>query len=239
MEFAKRAGGALQGRGQGPRRVRSRDKLGEHRVELRRRRKAEVGAGVDPHAGAARFAVSAQGSGAGRHDPRLHGISARLSHGRLVGQSELGEGFAGRDAELSFNQINAGNLLGHRMLYLDPRVALDKEVFPQLWTDQELDCAGVDVAGGGGQPQCIIEDRLPQRRIQAHGRRNLHDLLISQLDRAITLPQVDEVACSVGQHLDFDMAGALDQLLEEDGGVAKGGQSLALAALEGLGHLSR
>ena len=57
------------------------DDLGQQRIELRRRRVAEVAAGIDPHAGPGRLLVGGERAGAGRHDPRLHGEAARVADG--------------------------------------------------------------------------------------------------------------------------------------------------------------
>ena len=57
------------------------------------------------------------------------------------------------------------------------------------------------------------------------------------LDRALALPEVDDVAVGVAQHLDLDVPGLLDELLEEDAVVAEGGLGLGPAGREALGGL--
>ena len=88
-------------------------------------------------------------------------------------------------------------------------------------------------------PALIIADGLRQRdRLLAHrlahfgrdeGRGRLLDhLLVAALDRAFALAEIEDVAVLVAEHLDLDMARALDELLDEDAVVAEA--RLALAA---------
>ena len=55
----------------------------------------------------------------------------------------------------------------------------------------------------------------------------LHHLLMAALDGALALAQVDHVAVAVAEDLDFDVARALDQLLDVDFGVAEGALGFA------------
>ena len=64
LELVQRARRAVERRGQRAGGVRLADHLGEHRIELRRRRQAEVAAGIDPHARAGRLLVGGDGPGA-------------------------------------------------------------------------------------------------------------------------------------------------------------------------------
>ena len=67
-------------------------------------------------------------AGAGGDDAGLHREAARRADRVLVAEAELGERRAGGDAELGLDQVDAGHLLGDRVLDLDARVALDEEV---------------------------------------------------------------------------------------------------------------
>src|SRR6185503_7816111 len=78
-----------------------------------------------------------------------------------------------------------------------------------------------------------------QPGIEARRRRRFEHLLVALLHRAIALPQVDDVALAIAQHLDLDVPWALNELLEEHAAVAEGGARLALAAGERLAHLGR
>ncbi len=98
------------------------------------------------------------------------------------------------------------------------------------------------------RPCRIIANRARQRdRLLAHGfahlrrdegRRGLfHHLLVAPLDRAFALAEIDDVAVLVSHHLDFDMAWAFDELLDEHAVVAERCQPLALGRLEPFAHI--
>ncbi len=215
--------------------TRSRD-LGEQRVELGRRRIADVAAAVDAYAGAGGLLVGAQRSGAARDHPGLDGGAARCTDRALVAEAERGKRGAGGDPELRLDEVDAGDLLGDRMFDLNARVALDEEVLARLGDDKELHRACVGVARCRNQLDRVGEDAVPQRAVQRGRRRRLDDLLVAQLDGAVPLVQVDDVAVPIGEHLDFDVARPFDQLLDEHGAAAESGLRLAPAAGERLGH---
>ena len=101
------------------------------------------------------------------------------------------------------------------MLDLDAGVHLD-EVEVAVWVQDELYRAGVVVVhrlghGDGGfahaRPQFFIEDQRG---------RDLDQLLVPALDRAVPLAQVDDVPVLVGEDLELDVVRPLDVLLQED-----------------------
>ena len=60
-----------------------------------------------------------------------------------------------------------------------------------------------------------------------------HHLLMAALDGAFALAQVDHVAVAIAEQLDFDVARALDQLLDVDFGIAEGALGFAGGVAEG------
>ena len=64
------------------------------------------------------------------------------------------------------------------------------------------------------------------------GRRELDDLLVAALERAVALAEVDDVAVLVAQHLYFDVLGLNQVLLDEDILIAERLLGLALDAFE-------
>ena len=113
-----------------------------------------------------------------------------------------------------------------------------KKCSPRLGIDQELDRAGVHVVARRGRA-CTASSRMRWRSagVEVRRRRDLDDLLVAQLHRAVALEEVHDVALAVGQHLHLDVARPRDELLEEHRAVAERRLGLALAAGEGLGHL--
>ena len=136
---------------------------------------------------------------------------------------------ARRDRELGVDEIDAGDRFRDRVLDLQPRVHLE-EVEARLVAgplEQELDRAGVDVAGGARGGHGGLAHARPHRRRQRRGRRLLDDLLVPPLDRALPLEQVDAAAVRVGEDLDLDVAGTLDPPLHVERAVAERARGLA------------
>src|ERR1043166_605092 len=75
---------------------------------------------------------------------RIFGVNSALN--RVQPWDGFGDmvrkGFAGRDANLFFHQVATINLLGDRVLDLNPRVHLD-EIKLSILIDQKLDRAGI------------------------------------------------------------------------------------------------
>ncbi len=132
------------------------DQLGDHRIVERRDAVVGLDAGVDPDAGQALLALEFQDADTpGRRQKavlRILGVEARLDRRALAADLALLERqrLAGGDAELPFDQIEAGDRLGDRMLDLQARVHLEEiEVAgPQAArrVDDELDRAGADIS---------------------------------------------------------------------------------------------
>ena len=66
--------------------------------------------------------------------------------------------------------------------------------------------------------------------------RDLDDLLVAQLHRAVAFEEMHDIALAVAQHLDLDMPRPRHDLLQEERAIAERGLGLALAAREGLVH---
>ena len=125
------------------------------------------------------------------------------------------------------------------MLDLDARVHLDEDV-AAVGGEEELDGAGVDVADLAGRTRTASAHiALAQGGVEVGRRRDLDDLLVAALHRAVALEQVDDVAGAVGEDLHLDVARADHRLLEEDRGVAEGRLGLAHARLERVAQRPR
>ncbi len=116
------------------------------------------------------------------------------------------------------------------MLNLDAGVDLD-EVEVVVGVDEEFAGAGVHVARGFGQSDRGFA-QLGAHRERERRRGFFDELLMAALERAVAIPAVDDIAVSVGQDLDFDVAGPVDELLEVDTRVFEGGLGLVAGALE-------
>src|SRR5262249_791732 len=154
-------------------------------------------------------------------DPRL----ADLGRQRLA----LG------DPQLQLHQVQAGDLLGDRVLDLQPGVHL-QEVKGPVAVQHELDGARAGVADRRARGLRRGGELVAQVLADARRRALLDDLLVAALDRAFALEQVDHGARGVAEDLDLDVPGVGDEPLQEYGAVAERGGGLALRAADRLGQ---
>jgi len=117
------------------------------------------------------------------------------------------------------------------VLDLDSRVDLDK-VVPVLLVDQELGGTGVAVVDRLGKPDGIGQDGIASFDRKIFGRGEFDDLLVTSLNGAVTLVQVDDIAVTVSQQLDLNVLGLVEEALDEDGAVTKGRLGLGGSTLE-------
>ena len=149
-----------------------------------------------------------------------------------------------RHPQLQLHEVEPGDLLGDRVLDLQPGVHLHEEplesvpTHPGVARDDELDGARPGVAAGpGGRAGGGAHRRaLPGR--QQRRRRLLDDLLVPALQRALALAEVDHAAVLVGQHLDLDVPGRRDQAFDEQGVVAERAARLAPGRGHGVGEVA-
>ncbi len=201
--------------------------LDQQRVEVGGDRRALVGRPVQTYARAARGLVSSDLSGV-RAEPvrRILGCHPALHRGsanadRLLGQAQVGQGRATGDPQLRRDQVDAGDLLGHGVLDLDARVHLHEGVRP-VGGDQELHRAGVDVAHVPGERQRVRAQPVTHGSVEQGSGRDLDDLLVTPLHRAVPLVEVDDLARGVAEYLHLDVAGPVEGLLEENRSVPEG-----------------
>jgi hypothetical protein len=87
-----------------------------------------------------------------------------------------------RDAKLGLDQVDARNLLGHSMFDLDAGIALDEKMFAALRIHEEFDRARVHIASGAHEADGVFKDASSKSVLQSRRRRDLHHLLVSNLD---------------------------------------------------------
>ena len=124
-------------------------------------------------------------------------------------------------AQLRLHEVEPGHLLGDRVLHLQPGVHLEEvELVAQ---DDELHRPRVDVAHGAGPGHRGLGQARLQGRGQARRRALLDQLLVPALDRALALVEMDHAPGRVAEHLDLDVARALDVALQEEPARAERG----------------
>lgn len=146
-------------------------------------------------------------------------LTVRSDSGR---QPQLVVGCASGDRELGGHQIHSGGLLGDGVLDLDARVDLQED--EHLTGNQEFD---------GGQPAQARSAAQPGRgqvQLATQGirkplrRRYCDDFLVAALDAAVAVAQGKRMRLGPGRRRDdlhLDMAGVVEQRLDEHGGIVE------------------
>ena len=152
----------------------------------------------------------------------------------LTGQTDhrVGQRVSLGDQDLRADEVNAGDLLGDRVLDLDTRVHLDEVVLSGLRVHEELDGTGVHVVHLPRDLYRVGSDGRDRIRIYRPGGRVLDDLLVAALQRAVTLAQMHDVSVLVREDLHFDVLRLDEELLDEDVLVSESLSRLVLNHLE-------
>jgi len=93
---------------------------------------------------------------------------------------------------------------------------------PVLLVNQELGSSGVPVLDALSEPDSVGKDSITSLNWKVLGGSNLNDLLVTALDTAVTLVEMDDVALVVTEKLDFNVLGLVEEALDEDGSVTEG-----------------
>ena len=137
---------------------------------------------------------------------------------------------AGGDPELLLDEIETRDELGHGVLDLQAGVQLDEpEAVPG---DEELGRAGALVRDRAGKRDRRVGDRRPGACREPGRGCLLEHLLVTSLNRAVALSEGLDGALAVGEELNLDVTGALDETLAEDAIVAERRARLAAGRRE-------
>src|SRR5439155_14818613 len=148
-------------------------------------------------------------------DPQLDRVAAARS-----GAAAVPKRFARCDPDLLADEVEPGDELGDRMLDLEACVQLD-EGERAVRPDEELEGAGVAVADVPRGALGRGLHRLALLVVERGRRRLLDQLLMAALDRALALAAGEDVAVVIAEHLDLDVTGRRDHLLDVERAVPK------------------
>src|SRR5690349_19386924 len=137
-----------------------------------------------------------------------------------------------RDEDLALDNVDAGDDLGHGVLNLDARIHLNEKELVAIDVEQEFDGAGIAIFGRLAKSDSRFADLLAQVDRKIDAGRDLDDLLMPALHRAIALPEMNEIAVLIAEDLHFDMLGAPDEALDENLPAPECGARFALGFLE-------
>ncbi len=202
---------------------------------------------VHSDADSARRVVGRQfAAGRGREILRgVLGVDAELH--RVAFEFDLvlleAERFVGRNTNLPLHDVHVGQPFRDAVFDLNPGVDFEEvevrvrvEEFPcaarLVLFHEELEGSGVVVAGGVRTVAGGLGDLLAEFVRQRGRRAFLDDLLVTALERAVTLAEVAHVAVVVGDDLNLDVARVFEVAFEVDVGVVEVRLSLALGRFE-------
>ncbi len=117
--------------------------------------------------------------------------------------------------------IYARDLLRHRVLDLDTGIHLDEKPLSRIHIQEKLNRTRVVVANSLGKPHGRSAQFGNRVIGQPNGRSNFNHFLVTPLDRAIPLVQVDHVTVLVSKDLHFQVLCPPNVSLEKHGGVPK------------------
>src|SRR5262249_26921916 len=147
----------------------------------------------------------------------------------------IAELLAGGDAQLLFDNVDAAGQLADRVLDLQARVHLDE--VERTILIEELHRAGAFVPEAGERRHGGRGEPLARRCVERRRRRLLYELLMSALQRAVALAEMDDIAAAVAEQLHLDMPRPVEKALEIDRIVAKPGARLGLCQRQHLGKV--
>lgn len=124
------------------------------------------------------------------------------------------------------------------MFDLDARVHFHEEEVAVL-VQEELDRADIAVPNGFDGFDRGSADLAPKSFINGRRRGFFHQFLVTTLNRAITLTEMDHMAAVVGHDLHLDMPGFEEVPLEIDAIMPEGGFGLSLSCLKRAGEFFR
>src|SRR5205807_10129516 len=116
----------------------------------------------------------------------------------------------GRDADLPFDEIGAGDRLGDRVLDLQPRIHLHEIEILTVMLGDELDGAGADIADRTRRGDRHFAELVALSLAEPRRGRLLDNLLVAALDRAVAFPEMHDIALRIAKHLHLDMARPLE-----------------------------
>lgn len=90
-----------------------------------------------------------------------------------------------------------------------------------LLVNQKFGSSGIPVLDALGQPDSVGKNGIASLDWEIFGRGDFDDLLVTALDTAVTLVQVDNVTLVVTEKLDLNVLGLVEETLDEDGSVTE------------------
>jgi hypothetical protein len=118
--------------------------------------------------------------------------------------------------DLRADDINAGNDLGNRVLDLHARIHFDEVESAGIDIEQKFDRSGAEVIGRTSDLDRGFTQFFANPGVKIDGGSHLHHFLMTSLNGAITLVQVEDIPVLISQNLHFDVLCAANKALEKN-----------------------
>ncbi len=216
------------------------DQLGDHRIIVNAHLIALAHAAVHAHVMPVWKLQPAQRAGTGqkamlrvfRINARFHGMPLLLNLILLQRQR-----LSSRHPQLPFDQINAGDHFGDRMLDLQPGVHFHEVEI--LTGNDELNSTGTLIIDAASRLHGGFVHVALDLVGQLAGRRFLDDFLVAALTGAVAFEQVHDIAVPIAEYLHLNVTRALQIALQDHALIAKRTHRLALRRSQLLGKFIR
>ena len=120
------------------------------------------------------------------------------------------ERFAGGDAQLAANQVDAGNHFRDGVLYLDARIDFHKIKSAGFNVHKEFYGTDISIVDAFGCANRQLAYFVAHFRRQGAGRRFFQNLLVAALQGTFALAEMKDVAVVIGHDLHFDMTSLIN-----------------------------
>ena len=191
------------------------NELSQHGVKVTADNVTSNEAGIPANTGAGGHGHLLNRTGSGHEGTtRILAVNTELEGVTAQNRVLLLNLLAAGNTELLTNQIQTGNLLGDRVLHLQTGVHL-KEGDGAVGADQELTGAGTLVASLAQNRAGRLVQAFVLLIAQVGGGCLLNELLVTTLQRAVTGGNHHNVAMRIRQALGLNMAGRIQEALDE------------------------
>src|SRR5262245_14942748 len=102
------------------------------------------------------------------------------------------------------------------MLDLNTRIHFDEVQVVRVRIEEQSDGASVVVFDGAADCHGGFADFFANVRRQIGGRSDFHYFLMTSLHRAIAFPEMNKIAMTIAEKLDFNMPRTGNEFLDED-----------------------
>src|SRR5262249_51801584 len=126
------------------------------------------------------------------------------------------------------------DLFGDGVLDLNARIHFDEVILAGIDVEEKLHGTRIIQPGGAADLESGVPHALANAIVQIRRRRELDDLLMASLQRAVALEEMDEIAVPIAEQLHFDMASPGDEFFEKDIAQAERGSGFALGLFNGF-----